>query len=621
MPGAPTRPRPAGAARTSPSARRTSPSPQQARRRTARPARHAGRLRAGHIALAVALAVTALKLVAVQTVQAGELIEGSVRQRTTEILLPAERGAILDRSGEPLAFSVEARALVANPRQIASTKGPGARTYAAAMAAAVADATGRDFAELRAQLLSDRGYVVLDPLVDPDVARDLRQRFPEIAVEERERREYPGGRLASNVVGAASWNAEQRRLTGLVGLESAQDGVLAGSDGLRVVDTAEGSSTVIPGSTRFERPAIPGSDLALTVDSDLQFTVQRLLDAEIARTGARGGSAVVLDAASAHVLAMANGRTFDPRDLASATPEQLGNPAVTSPFEPGSVNKIVTMAAALEYGVAAPADVLAVPGSIEVADRTIRDAWEHGTERYTITGVLAKSSNVGTIMTAQEVGEERFADMLARFGLGAPTGIGLPGESGGRVPPRADWSGSTFGNLPIGQGLSMTVLQMAGMFQAVANDGLRVPPRIVDATVAPDGTRTPEPAPEPVRVVSAETAAQLRTMLTAVTQDARGQQGTGPEAAVPGYQVAGKTGTAQQVDPDCGCYSTSTYWITFAGMFPAEDPRYVIGIMLDAPGRGASAAPLFHDIATYLGQREQLPVRTEPAPVQTLVLP
>lgn len=620
MPGAPTRPRPAGAARTSPSARRTSPSPQQARRRTARPARYAGRLKAGHLALAVALAVTALKLVAVQTVQAGELTEGSVRQRTTEILLPAERGAILDRAGEPLAFSVEARALVTNPRQIVSAReGPEARTYASAMAAGVADATGRDFGYLRAQLLSDRGYVVLDPLVDPDVARALRERFPEIAVEERERREYPGGPLASNVVGAASWNAEERKLTGLVGLESSYDGLLAGSDGLRVVDTAEGSSAVIPGSTRFERPAIPGSDLALTLDSDLQFTVQRLLDAEIDRTGARGGAAVVLDAASAHVLAMANGRTFDPRDLAAATPEQLGNPAVTSPFEPGSVNKIVTMAAALEYGVAAPDDVLAVPGSIEVADRTIRDAWEHGTERYTLTGVLAKSSNVGTIMTAQEVGEERFADMLARFGLGVPTGIGLPGESGGRVPPRAEWSGSTFGNLPIGQGLSMTVLQMAGMYQAVANDGVRIAPRIIEATVAPDGTRAPEPAPEPVQVVSAQTAAQLRTMLTAVTQDARGQRGTGPEAAVPGYLVAGKTGTAQQVDPDCGCYSSSTHWITFAGMLPAEDPRYVIGIMLDAPGGGASAAPLFHDIATYLGQRERLPVRTEPAPVQTLV--
>ena len=189
------------------------------------------------------------------------------------------------------------------------------------------------------------------------------------------------------------------------------------------------------------------------------------------------------------------------------------------------------------------------------------------------------------------------------------------------MPARETWSGSTFGNLPIGQGLSVTALQMAGMYQAVANDGLRVPPRIVEATIGPDGVRTPTPAPEPVRVVSPETAAKLRTMLTAVTQDGGTQdsRGTGSAAAIPGYQVAGKTGTAQQVDPACGCYASSTYWITFAGMLPAQDPRYVVAIMLDAPQGGTSAAPLFHDIGSYLAQREKLPVSAEPPPVQTLV--
>ncbi len=285
------------------------------------------------------------------------------------------------------------------------------------------------------------------------------------------------------------------------------------------------------------------------------------------------------------------------------------------------MNKVVTMAAALEYGTATPDRVFAVPGSIRVADRTVSDAWNHGTEDYTLTGILAKSSNVGTIMAAQEVGEDRFADMLARFGLGRRTGVGLPGESAGRVPARETWSGSTFGNLPIGQGLSVTALQMAGMYQAVANDGLRVPPRIVEATIGPDGVRTPTPAPEPVRVVSPETAQKLRTMLTAVTQDGGTQdtRGTGSAAAIPGYQVAGKTGTAQQVDPACGCYASSIYWITFAGMLPAQDPRYVVAIMLDAPQGGTSAAPLFHEIGSYLAQREKLPVSPEPPLVQTLV--
>ena len=279
------------------------------------------------------------------------------------------------------------------------------------------------------------------------------------------------------------------------------------------------------------------------------------------------------------------------------------------------------MAAALEYGVAKPDDVLSVPGSIKVADRTVSDAWNHGIDRYTLTGVLAKSSNVGTIMTARKVGEERFADMLVRFGVGEKSGVGLPGESAGYVPPRATWSGSTFGNLPIGQGLSVTTLQMAGMYQAVANGGLRIPPRIVSSTTGPDGVRIVAPAPQGVQVISPATASTLRSMLTAVTQNVRGQRGTGTAAAVPGYGVAGKTGTAQQVDPRCKCYSASTYWITFAGMFPARDPRYVVAIMLDAPVGGTSAAPLFHDIATFLAQRDQLPVSADPTPVQQLQLP
>jgi cell division protein FtsI (penicillin-binding protein 3) len=580
------------------------------------------RLRIGRVLLVMVLAIATLKLVVVQTVEAGELRAASQRQSTTNIRLPAERGAVLDRAGEPLAFSVDARALVANPRLIARTRGPDTARYAGEMAAAIAQATGQDQAELYNLLTSDRGYVVLARLVTPDVARALQERFPEIADERREDRQYPGGTLAANVIGAATWNADERKLTGRVGLESSQDNLLAGFEGLRVVDTAEDSNAVIPGSTRFERAAVQGSDLQLTLDSDLQYTVQQALVDYVQRTGADPtSSAVVLDAHTAEVLAMANGQTFDPRDLSAASPDQLRNTAVQYTFEPGSVTKVVTMAAALEYGIAGPTDVLTVPGSIRVADRTIRDSWSHGTEQYTLTGVLAKSSNVGTIMTAQRVGEERFADMLARFGLGQRTGVGLPGEEPGQVPPRSSWSGSTFGNLPIGQGLTVTTLQMAGMLQTVANDGVRVPPRIVAGTTGADGVQVAPPPPEPVRVISPETAATLRTMLTAVTQDVRGQRGTGHQAAVPGYVVAGKTGTAQQVDPKCGCYSSQLHWINFAGMLPADNPRYVIAIMLDAPDPGTSAAPLFHDIATYLAQRERLPVSDQPPPVQTLQLP
>lgn len=601
--------------------------PRPQARRPAAPGKVAltrNRLKIGRLILVLLLSVTMLKLLVVQTFQAPALTAAAADQITTEIALRAERGSILDRSGNRLAFSVAASALVTNPMLIAKTKKDAAPAYITEMANAVAQATGQDAAKLHA-LLSDpkSGYAVLAKLVDLDVARQLRVKFPEIAEEPRENRQYPGGTLAANVVGAATWAADLTKLTGKMGLESSEDGVLAGSDGKRVVDTVEGSNTVIPGSTRFERPAVQGSTLQLTLDSDLQYTVQRALTDTVKQTGAKSdSSAVVLDAKTGEVLALATGETFDLNNLSTATADQFGsNPAVSTPFEPGSVNKIVTMAAALENGLAKPDDVLDVPGSIKVADRTINDAWVHGVDRYTLTGVLAKSSNVGTIMTAQKVGEARFADMLARFGLGVATDVGLPGESPGSVPAIASWSGSTFGNLPIGQGLSVTVLQMAGMYQAIANNGVRIPPRIIASTIGPDGVRTVPPAPAPVPVVSPQTAATLRTMLTAVTQNARGQAGTGPQAAVPGYQVAGKTGTAQQFDRACNCYSMSRNWITFAGMMPAQDPRFVIGIMLDAPTSAPTAAPLFHTIATYLAQQERLPVSQEPAPVQTLQLP
>ncbi|WP_339124298.1 peptidoglycan D,D-transpeptidase FtsI family protein, partial [Pseudonocardia sp. D17] len=616
MPVAPPRSRPAGAARTPPPRR-----PLPPRQSGARPGDPARRLKIGRLLLVVLLGLSLVKLVGVQTIQSASLTASSEKQRTTRIPLPAERGSILDRNGTPLAFSTEADALTTNPRLINQQKGAGAAAYKQQLATAVAERTGGDPNALLAALNSDKGYVVLAPLADPAAARDLQARFPEIAEEKREARQYPGGSLAANVIGAASWNSGDGKLTGLVGLESSQDALLSGTDGYEVVDTAEGSSAIIPGTTRAQQAAVPGSDIELTIDSDMQYTIQQQLQAYVTKTKAKDGTAVVLDAKTGEVLALANSDTFDPTNLAGATAASMGNEAVTTPYEPGSVNKIVTMSAALESGVAKPDDVLDVPGSIKVADRTINDAWSHGLDHYTLTGVLAKSSNVGTIMTAQKVGEDRFWDMLNRYGLGQKTGIGLPGESSGRVPPRDQWSGSTFGNLPIGQGLSMTVLQMAGMYQAVANDGVRIPPRIVAATIGPNGERTVPPPPQPVQVVSPQTAATLRTMLTAVTQDAKGvQRGTGAAAAVPGYQVAGKTGTAQQVNPACGCYASSTYWITFAGMLPAQDPRFVIGIMLDAPAGGASAAPLFHDMASYIAAREQIPVGP-PAPYQELVAP
>ncbi|MGQ0716491.1 MAG: peptidoglycan D,D-transpeptidase FtsI family protein [Pseudonocardiales bacterium] len=583
------------------------------------------RLVLGRIVLVLALVAAGLKLVHVQGLQAAELSARAAKQRTTVQMLPAERGRITDRNGTPLAFSVQAQALYAQPKRIVEEQRAvrvDPDLHKQAMARRVAEVLGPQVSEreVLSQLRSDRTTVLLAPLVRPAQARVIQQDFPEISAEYREIRQYPGGELAANVLGVANWRADERKVRGLVGLENYADTLLAGRDGRRVVDTAEGSDAIIPGSERAVRTPVPGSGLELTLDSDLQFTLQQLLGDFARKYRAKGASAVVLDARTAEVYAMANDVTFDPNDLASATPKLLANPAVSAPFEPGSVNKIVTAAAAIESGVMQPDTPLQVPGDIRIADRTVSDAWSHGTLNLTFTGVLARSSNVGTLLTAQRLGEDRFVDMLHRMGLGQRTGVGLPGESAGRVPPRDQWSGSTFANLPIGQGLSMTVLQMAGMYQAIANDGLRIPPRIVSAEIAPDGTRTATLQPEGVRVVSPETARTVRDMLRAVVQDEPGgQQGTSPEAALDGYQIAAKTGTAQQVNPACGCYSNSNYWINFAGILPADAPRFVVGIALDDPAIG-NAAPLFHDIASYLAGRYQIPLSPGPSPIATLTL-
>ncbi|WP_194835204.1 penicillin-binding protein 2 [Nocardia sp. XZ_19_369] len=613
--------------------RRREPGPSKAARpRTAaskknQPLRR--RLGAGRIIMLIALGVVALQLLWIQTINAPSLSAQAADQRTTHEPDYAIRGPITDRNGKSLAYTIAAKQLHFQPvpvrKQLADAKAknpkaPDPDERLEAIAKTVHDKLGKagpSEAELLAKLRSDEKFVYLARGVDPRIAADIRTQFPEVGADAQYPREYPGGSLAANVIGATGWDSH-----GQIGLESSLDSVLAGTDGSRTYDRGS-DGTVIPGSWRDKQDAVNGNGVELTLDSDLQYYVQQQVQQARDMSGASSASAVVLDAKTGQVLSMANDNTFNPKlpskDWASA---DMDNPSVTEVFEPGSVNKIVTAAAAIEYGLTNPDEVHQVPGNIRMAGVTVNDAWQHDVAPYTTTGIFGKSSNVGTLMLAQRVGEDRFADMLHRFGLGQRTGVGLPGESAGVVPARDQWSGGTFANLPIGQGLSMTTLQMTAMYQAIANDGVRIPPRIIKAKVAPDGTRTDETQPDGVRVVSPQTAATLRTMFQSVVQrdpmDAN-ENGTGGPAAIEGYQIAGKTGTAQKVDPSCGCYSTSSFYITFAGIAPADNPRYVIGLMLDNPVRssdgsgGQSAAPLFHNIASWAMQRDRIPPSPEPS--------
>ncbi|MGV9668360.1 peptidoglycan D,D-transpeptidase FtsI family protein [Nocardia niigatensis] len=576
----------------------------------------------GRLVMLVALAVAAIQLLWVQSVSAPKLSAEAASQRTVKVADPAARGPITDRYGKSLAFTIAAKELSFQPVRVrkdladahekSPKTAPDPNDRLAAIAKYMHDKLGKDAPEkdILAKLKSDEPFVYLARNVDPRIASDITLQFPEVGMDRQDMREYPGGSLAANVIGATGWDGH-----GQIGLESSMDALLAGSDGSETYDRGS-DGAVIPGSWRDRQPAVNGFGVELTLDSDLQYYVQQQVQQAKDLSGASAASAVVLDVHTGQVLAMANDNTFNPAmgpQYWSTT--DLGNPSVQEVFEPGSVNKIVTAAAAIEYGLTTPDEVHQVPGSIYMGGVTVHDAWEHGVAPYTTTGIFGKSSNVGTLMLAQRVGEDRYFDMIKKFGLGQRTGVGLPGESAGVVPARDQWSGSTFANLPIGQGLSMTTLQMTGMYQAIANDGVRIPPRIVKAKIAPDGTRTEEESPEGVKVVTPQTAQTLRQMFQAIVQkDPRGiQSGTGSPAAVEGYQIAGKTGTAQQIDPKCRCYSSDRYWITFAGMAPADNPRYVIGMMLDAPVRssdgsgGGSAAPLFHSIASWLLQRDRIP--------------
>jgi len=584
------------------------------------------RHRAGNAAIFLLLVLAAAQLFTLQVPRAERLRAEAASQLKVTDTDAALRGAIVDRRGDKLAFTIESRALTFQPikvreqleearAQSSDALNPDRRLLDIAAEVATRLGNKPDSATVLKKLRSNETFVYLARAVDPAIAAAITTKFPEVGSERQDLRQYPGGVLAANIVGGIDWDGH-----GLLGLEDSLDAVLAGTDGSVTYDRGS-DGVVIPGSYRNRHDAVNGSTVMLTIDDDIQFYVQQQVQLAKDASGAQNASAVVLDAKTGEVLAMSNDNTFDPsQDLSRQQDRELGNLPVSSPFEPGSVNKIVTAAAVIESGLSNPDEVLQVPGSIRMGGVTVGDSWDHGVMPYTTTGVFGKSSNVGTLMLAQRIGPERYAEMLRKFGLGQRTGVGLPGESAGLLPPIDQWSGSTFSNLPIGQGLSMTLLQMTGMYQTIANDGVRIRPRIIKATVAPDGARSEEPRPEGVRVVSAATARTVRDMFRSVVQrDPHGiQQGTGPQASVEGYQIAGKTGTAQKINSACGCYYDEVYWITFAGMAPADDPRYVVGVMIDAPHRaadgspGSSAAPLFHNISSWLLHRENVPLSADP---------
>lgn len=594
------------------------------------------------VVVVVALVLMA-RLVQVQLLQQDGLAHSASEQRTVQTPLYADRGAVTDRDGRDLAYTMKASMIVAFPNQLETymadrykidkrtEDNPDGALPPDEQLDEIVDElpdmlegdTGAVKKEdLREALTSDSNYVRLVENVDPDIAERIIARWPELSTENQDVRQYPNGAVGANIVGKYGWVGDGVE-GGQYGLELSQDARLQGTNGSVTSDV--GNDAVIPGTVRDRHPAVNGDSYQLTLDTDAQAYIQQQVQQAKDKSGAESASAVVLDAKSAEVIAMATSDTINPMgDLDKQVDQgkEFTNRVVENAFEPGSVAKVMTAAAAIEEGKTTPDEVLQVPGTIEMSGVTVKDAWDHGVVPYTTTGVFGKSSNVGTLMLADRVGEDKFSEYLHNFGIGQASDLGLPSETAGYVPDLDQWSGGTFANLPIGQGMSMNLLQMTSIYQALANDGVRVAPSLISSVTSPDGTEIPQDDPEETRVVSPATARTVVDMFRAVNQtDPTGvQQGTAPAAGIEGYQTAGKTGTAQQIDPDTKAYSNSNYWITYAGIAPADDPRFVVGIMLDNPQRssdgsgGQSAAPLFHDVGSWLLDHYNVPLSATEAP-------
>jgi cell division protein FtsI (penicillin-binding protein 3) len=523
------------------------------------------------------------RLVQVQGVDSRRFAALAADQRERRFVLPPQRGSILDRDGGELAMSVDMQTVVANPRFVPDR---------AAAARALAGALGSTEAAVKAKLDKPGGFVYLARKVDAAVAQRVRDlKVPGVETFMESKRVYPAGRLASHVVGFAGLDNE-----GLEGLERQYDGRLRGQAGELLIER-DPTGRSIPSGRHHQTPPRRGESVELTIDREIQYQAQVALAGAVEQWDAKGGSIIVLDPRNGDVFAIANLPDFDPNDVSKTTRAERSNRAVVDVYEPGSASKVVTAAAALEQGVVRPSDVIEVPDTFKVANKVFHDAHEHRTLNLTFADVIEQSSNVGTIKVALELGKERLHSYLQKFGYGRASGIGFPGESAGILPKPEKWWATSIGTVAIGQGVAVTPLQIASVYAAIANGGVAVPPRLVRATIDPDGRRREVAGVEHRRVIGADTAKELTGILVRVTE---GRHGTARSAAVPGYQVAGKTGTAQKVRRQGRGYEG--YVGSFIGFAPAGDPRLVVAVVLDDPRPiwgGVTAAPAFKEVMQF----------------------
>ena len=549
--------------------------------------------------LSLAFGTIVVRLVVLQVNQAGALQTRALDQRLREVELPAWRGEILDRSREPFALSIEARDVYADPRFVDDPWNT---------AVTIAPILGIEVGDLLPKLTAETTFVYLARQVGLDVAGRLEAlNLPGIGFLAVSKRVYPAGPLAPQVVGFANIDG-----VGISGLELQYQSLLAGKPGERTQELAEDGRS-IAGGIHVEIPPVPGSDLVCTIDRYFQYQVQAALEEAVRQNHALGGTVVVMDPQTGEILAMASYPWFDPNAPGDARPATWRNKAITDAWEPGSVNKVITAAAAVQEHALPLNQRIAVPDQMQVGTFTIHDSDPHPVEQMTLGDIIAQSSNMGAVLVARRLGSTELANYLSLFGLGRTTGVGFPGESPGIVLPVDRWTDASLATIAYGQGISVTPLQMISVYATIANGGEWVQPRLVKGWISSDGTYHPAPASQTRRVVSEETAHMVTRMLAYAVQ-----AGTGTAAQIPRYQVAGKTGTARIPLPNGSGYFTDRSIASFIGFLPASAPRVVIAAILDRPATvygGIAAAPLFRQIARYAIERLSI------APGRSLRLP
>ncbi|WP_374117570.1 peptidoglycan D,D-transpeptidase FtsI family protein, partial [Streptomyces sp. XM83C] len=568
------------------------PAPRRPSGTPARPLRLGSprpRLRLIGLALAMVMVAFVVRLLQVQAVDASTYAAKAEQNRYVVHTLAAERGGITDRNGVALATSVDAYDITADPtmftrKQLKIDDGP---EQAAALLAPI---LGQDQDDIVAKLRPKDPklrYVRLALKRTPQVwtqIKDLKLALATKAEKDRgtvnvlagvfadpsSKRVYPNGDLAAGILG---WvNAEG---VGGGGIEQQLEKTLAGKDGK--IRYAQSGGRQVPTAGSTETPAVPGSDVELTIDRDIQWAAQNAITEQVRKSKADRGYVIVQDTRTGEILAMAGSPGFDPNDLAHADPSALGNAALQDAYEPGSTAKVMSMAAVLEENVATALTHVVVPNRLHRGDRLFQDDIDHPTWYLTLNGVLAKSSNIGTILATGQLGKTQaeankvLYSYLRKFGIGSYTGLGFPGETPGILAAPDKWSTSQQYTIPFGQGVSVNAMQAASVYSTIANGGVRVEPTLVRGTRGPDGRFTPAPEPAKTRVVSEKTAKTLAQMLESVVDD---EEGTGNKARIPGYRVAGKTGTANRVDPATGKYHG--YTSSFAGFAPADQPRVTV---------------------------------------------